>query len=198
MNSIVRCAFLVCLFGATLGAQSQDLPLREGDRVLVKLWTDTVFADSARVHRNSRVVLPRVGVVSLANVPAGQVSDSVRAAYERLYRSLTVEVTPLRKVTVIGEVQRPDVYYLEPNSLLRDAVGVAGGITEIGRANRIRLVRDSSSRLIRGWQILLGDAGTVHSGDVLVAEREPWIKRNALTVVSATGVLFSIYVTLKP
>jgi protein involved in polysaccharide export with SLBB domain len=179
-------------------AQTRELPLREGDRILLKLWSDTVFADTARVQRGAVVVLPRVGAVSLAAVPISQVSDSVRSAYARLFRSLTVEVSPLRKITVVGEVRRPDVYFLDPNTLLRDAVGVAGGITEIGRENRIRVVRDSSSRLVKGWQTLLGEAATVQSGDVLIAEREPWLKRNALTVVSATGVLFSIYVTLRP
>lgn len=189
---------MVCAIPGALGAQERrDLPLREGDRVLIKLWSDTLFADTARVQSGVTVILPRVGHVSLANIPVGQVGDSVRRAYAALFRSLTVEVSPLRKVTVVGEVRRPDVYYLEPHSMFRDAMGIAGGITEIGRANRIRLVRDSSNRVIRNWQTLLGEAAAIHSGDVLVAEREPWLKRNAWTAVSAVGVLFSIYVTVK-
>jgi protein involved in polysaccharide export with SLBB domain len=184
---------------AAVSAQTpaRDLPLKEGDRVMVKLWMDTVFADTARVQQRGIVVLPRVGPVSIHDVPASLVADSIRSAYTFVFRALTVEVSPLRKVTIIGDVERPHVYYFDPLTLVRDAIAMAGGVTEIGRTNRAMIVRDSEPIRMKHWRLRADNDAYIRSGDVVIVEREPWIKRNLFTVLSGTSVLISIVLTLS-
>jgi polysaccharide export outer membrane protein len=197
LRHAIRLAFLSSLaVPSAAAAQAPDLPLRDGDRVLVKIWSDTLFADSARVQHGVSVVLPRVGSVPFGGVPASRIADSVRSVYSRLFRSLSVEVSPLRKVTVIGEVRRPSVFYLDPEATIGDAVAMAGGVTDIGKSRRLTRIHDSSVRKVSDWQTLRGNDAFVRSGEVLLVEREPWVKRNAFAVVSGISVLLSIGLTL--
>lgn len=193
---LVLTALGLCI-PATAAAQTHNQPLRDGDRVLVKIWTDSVFADTSRVQHSGTIVLPRLGTMSIAGLPSSEIQDSVQRAYGRLIREATVEVTPLRKVTVFGEVRRPAIYYLETQSSMRDAIAMAGGINDIGVIRRITLIRDSVQTRMKDWQRKNGEDAVIRSGDILIVDRESWFKRNAFTVVSGTSVLLSIILTLS-
>lgn len=187
---------LLCV-SAPAAAQVRDRPLQDGDRILLKIWTDTIFADTLRVQSNGRVVLPRIGDLNVQRLPPRDIPDSVRHAYTSLLRTATVEVTPLRRVTVLGEVQKPSIYFLEPEASLRDAVALAGGVTEIGVSGHVTVVRGAGRTKVADWQRRTGDDAAVQSGDIVIVDRESWFKRNAFTVVSAAGVLLSIVLSLS-
>ncbi len=177
-------------------AQVRERPLADGDRVLIKLWMDSVFADMARVSSGT-IILPRLGPLSIATVPASAVADSVQSAYARVFSPLAVEVTPLRKVTVVGEVRAPAIYFIELGSTLRDVIAMAGGIVEIGRTGYLTVLRDSVSTRVRNWQTRMDSSAVLQSGDFVIVEREPWVKRNAFTLVSGVSVLLSVILTLS-
>jgi polysaccharide biosynthesis/export protein len=174
-----------------------DLPLRPGDRLLVKVWVDTVFADSARIDEHGTVVLPRLGALTLTRLSAGDIADSVRLAYTRLIRTTAIEVTPLRRVTVLGEVKQPATYYMETASTLRDAVAMAGGITDIGAIGHAVILRDSGRINVRHWERSQDADLIMHSGDVVWIDREPWLKRNIFSVISGLGIVFSLIYTIR-
>src|SRR6185437_9686530 len=126
MHRLVRGALLLlaattALSGAALAQRStttnptnpENAPLKAGDRVLIKVWLDTLFADTVRIDDNGAAILPRLGPVPLTGMPASEVADSVRNAYRDIVLTPSIEVTPLRRVTVLGEVNRPGTYFLE-------------------------------------------------------------------------------------
>lgn len=198
LSRILRYALpaLACI-SSRAPAQVRDEPLRDGDRVLVKIWTETQhFFDTTRVQPDGHVILPRLGTLSIAGLPASQMQDSVRRAYSMIIREAPVEVTGLRKITVFGEVRRPGVYYLETHANLRDAIALAGGIGDFGISSRINLIRGGERTRLGDWQNRSDDLVAVRSGDVIVVDRESWVKRNAFTVVSGTSVLLSIILAL--
>jgi protein involved in polysaccharide export with SLBB domain len=182
---------------ARLSAQIRDQPLRDGDRILLKIWTDTIFGDTARVQQGSIVILPRLGAVSIASIPANRVADSLRSAYARLLRDAAIEVTPLRRVTVSGAVRNPGLYFLDTQSTVREAIAIAGGISDAGVTSHLTLLRDSSRIRMKDWQVATGETATVHSGDIVIVDRQSWLRQNAFTVVSGVSVLFSIILTLS-
>ena len=195
MHRPVLVLFLLLAATSTLPAQRGDRPLVDGDRVLIKLWMDSIFADTARVQQGA-IMLPRLGPMSVTGIPAELVADSVRRAYSSVFRPVTAEITALRRVTVLGEVRSPRVYYFEPGTRVREAIATAGGIPESGKSGYVTVLRDSTRTRLRDWQLRTDDESIVQSGDVLVVDRESWFKRNAFTVVSGTSVLLSIIITL--
>lgn len=203
MDQILRCvlraAAVVALCSTAASGQApvvNDAPLLFGDRVVVKIWLDTTFADTVRIDQSGSLTLPRVGPLHVANLPASRVADSVRSAYARVTRTLAIEVTPLRRVTVGGEVSEPGVYYLETHATLREAVAVAGGVTDIGSTGTLRLMRGGDTQAVQGWDGRDDAEMIVRSSDVIWINREPWLKRNVFSIISGAGVLLSVILTL--
>jgi protein involved in polysaccharide export with SLBB domain len=202
MHRLVRGAvFLVAIMTTVRGTahpQSSDpatAPLRAGDRLLVKVWLDTTFADTVRIDETGTAILPRLGPLTILDMQPSAIADSVRRAYSRIIRTPAIEVTALRRVTVLGEVRKPATYFMETHSTVREAVALAGGVTDIGELGNLTVIRDSVRISFREWE-RRGDAGAIiHSGDVLLIDREPWLKRNIFSVISGLGVLFSVLYT---
>src|SRR5207344_1781553 len=99
-------------------------------------------------------------------------------AYTRVTRTPSIEVTPLRRVTVIGEVKKPATYFVETMATLREAVALAGGLTEIGSLGRVTVIRDSARLAFDKWEQRRDSEVIMRSGDVVWVDREPWLKRN--------------------
>lgn len=51
-------------------------------------------------------------------------------------------VNRARQVYIDGYVSRPGGYTIEPGTTLRQALSLAGGVTELGAVNRVRVLRD--------------------------------------------------------
>lgn len=189
----VLVALLPC--GTTLDAQPRVL--QPGDRVLVKVWIDSIFADTVRVGVGGTTVMPRLGPLELGSVPIVELADSVRRAYARVFSVPAVEVSPLVRVTALGEMRRPGVYFVDPGTHIRELVALAGGLTEVARESRVTLIRGKSRLRVKSWLELSGAETSLTSGDAVVAERESWIQRNTFTLVSAASVLTSIILALS-
>jgi polysaccharide export outer membrane protein len=172
-----------------------NAPLRPGDRILVKIWLDTTFADTVRIDETGAAMLPRLGPMRITDLLSGLVADSIRRAYTRVTRTPAIEVTPLRRITVLGEVKRPATYFMETSTTLREAVALAGGVTDIGTLSRITVIRDSVRLVVPKWEQREDSPTVIRSGDVVWVDREPWLKRNIFSVISGLGVLFSVIYT---
>jgi protein involved in polysaccharide export with SLBB domain len=169
-----------------------NAPLRPGDRLLVKIWLDTAFADTVRIDETGAAMLPRLGPMHITDLSSKAIADSVRRAYTRVTRTPSVEVTPLRRVTVIGEVRKPATYFVETMATLREAVALAGGVTDIGSLGHVTIIRDSARLVFDKWEQRRDNEVIIRSGDVVWLDREPWLKRNVFSIVSGLGVLFSV------
>lgn len=172
-----------------------NAPLKPGDRLLIKIWLDTTFADTVRIDETGAAMLPRLGAMRITDLLSRSIADSVRRAYTRVTRTPSIEVTPLRRVTVLGEVKLPATYFMETSTTLREAIALAGGVTDIGALKQLIVLRDSSRISINDWQRRADDQTIIRSGDVVWVDREPWLKRNIFSVISGLGVLFSVLYT---
>ena len=182
--------------GAASAQAQSGAPLSPGDRVFVRVGSDTTWSDSLAVDAEGRIFLPRIGALALRTVPASAVPAAVREALASIYRLADATVVPLRRVTVTGEVRRPGVYFLPLEASLGDAVAVAQGATEIGNLERLTLVRSGTSTRLRNWTAGPQGAQAVASGDLLVIERDPWLKRNALSLISTVALLITTIVAV--
>jgi polysaccharide export outer membrane protein len=211
MHRLVRGALFVLAGATALATQSiaahpqasdpdsvrspANAPLHPGDRLLVKLWLDTTLTDTVRLDETTSAIIPRLGPLPLAGLPASEIADSVRRAYTRVIRTPSIEITPLRRVTVIGEVNKPATYFLETRATLREAVAMAGGMTPIAVVSHVTIVRDTLRIRVKDWARRGGPSTVLHSDDVVWVDREPWIEQNLFSVISGVGVVFSVLYT---
>lgn len=202
-NDTIPAVKRILIFAASLAvgaasAQAQSsAPLSPGDRVFVRVGSDTTWSDSLAVDTEGRIFLPRIGALALRTVPASAVPAAVRQALGSVYRLADATVVPLRRVTVSGEVRKPGVYFLPVEASLGDAVAVAQGATEIGNLERLTIVRGGTATRLRHWTTGPQGAQGVASGDLLVLERDPWLRRNALSFISTMALLVTTIVAVR-
>jgi Periplasmic protein involved in polysaccharide export len=170
--------------------------VQAGDRIVVKVYRELELSDTLLVMADGTITLPRVGVVH-AEMPIAALADTVRARYGKFLRNPSVELVVLRRVSVNGEVLKPDVYYVDVSMTLRDVIARAGGVTADGSDGRVDIVRRGQRIHIPNWQDDYTRASDLESGDQIVVGRRSWLSRNAFSAISSLGLIVSLFVTLR-
>lgn len=170
--------------------------LAPGDSVRVVVWRRPEFSGDFVVAPNGTITHPLYRSVTVAGVPFATAEANLRRFLIRFEENPEFVMEPLVRISVSGEVDRPRVYALRPETTIAEAVGVAGGVTRDGNRNRVRILRSENSGQTREFVVNLNDPATgagrapVLSGDQIVVDR----KRNFLRdiVLPALGVIGSV------
>jgi polysaccharide export outer membrane protein len=173
-----------------------EVALERGDVVRVAVWREPELSGEFPIDDQGRLTLPLLGAVTVAGRPWQAIQDSLLGAYAVQLRNPSVTLTPLRRVSVLGEVMRPSQYLVDPTTSLAGVVAMAGGATPIGDLHRVRVIRNGQT-IMRSASIegLLLQGG-VHSNDQVFVDRRPWLELNVALVASATLSAASIIVAL--
>lgn len=174
------------------GGQSMLAP---GDSVRVVVWRKPEFSGDFVVAPNGTITHPLYRSVQVGGVPFATAEANIRRFLSRFEENPEFVVEPLVRVSVSGEVDRPRVYALRPETTIAEAVAQAGGTTENGNATRVRVLRLEQGQQ-RQLLVNLNDpaqgAGMtpVLSGDQIVVDRRRNFLREVL--VPTLGIIGSI------
>lgn len=182
--------------GMMSGPGIDTVTLRPGDAVKVVIWREPDLSGEFPVDVYGRVNFALLGEMEVTGIPVRALRDTLMAQYRVHVRSPSITITPLRRITITGEVQRPGLYGVDPTISLGGAVALAGGSTANGDINRIMLIRAGQERGERiGAAQTLTNMG-VSSGDQVIVLRRGWFDRNSAFLVSALLSLGGIIVSL--
>ncbi len=166
-----------------------------GDRISISVWGEPELAGTFPVTEDGNVVLPKLGVVRATNRSVAQLQDSVRRAYAALIRA-PVEIEVLRRISVQGEVNKPDLYMVDLTMTLRDVIAKAGGLTGAGHPGKVYILRGDSTIRVGEGRPGIFMATELRSGDQIVVGPRSWIARNSLaltgTAFGLVGIIISI------
>ena len=147
--------------------------LRPGDVLRVNVWRHPELSGDFQVALDSTLVDPVYQVVKVAGVPLPAVRERLRSLLSKYEQDVQFVVEPLFPVTVAGEVRQPNLYRLPQGTTFAQAIAQAGGPTELGRLDRVRVIRRDREMVIdlaRGYSKY--EALPIASGDqVLVGRR---------------------------
>jgi len=127
------------------------------------------------VHADGTIQLPMVGKVAVEGKTITEAEDLIRLAAKDYLKEVVVKVRVLTyKVTVMGEVKAPGVYYNYNNYItIFDAIGLAQGTTEFAKLADVLVVRNtptgarSYSLNLNSKTSLASDAYYPQPGDVV-------------------------------
>ena len=200
-----RIALWLLLFAAPLSAQqpvpSAELMLSPGDSIHLYIWREEDLTGGLLVDPEGWVVLPLLGPRQVTGRPWMEVREEIVRDYQEKggLRNPSIELTPLRRVYVLGEVNRPGPYSVDPAISLSGAIAMAGGANWQGDIRSARVVRDGEL-ILDGVRVesALAQVG-VRSGDQIFVSRRSWFERNSTflisTMLSATGIVITILAT---
>jgi polysaccharide biosynthesis/export protein VpsN len=177
---------------------SEPFTLRPGDVLQIRVWREPDLGGDYLVDGRGEVVLPMLGRRRVADVDPDSLRAELLEAYGEFLRNPAIVITPLRRINVGGEVNRPGLYPVDPTITLSGAIGLAGGVTTQGDIRRIRVVREGRVRVHRADQANTLDDIDIQSGDQILVDRRSWFDRNSTFLVSAllsvTSVVTSIII----
>lgn len=121
--------------------ESQSEYLRGGDEVILRVWPDTTLSGRYRVEADGHAYLPLVGKTPVVGRSLEEIREELVAEYAEVMRSPVVVIVPRFRVSVLGGVRAPGLYFVEPPTTLMDLVSMAGGFTNTAESEKIRLLR---------------------------------------------------------
>jgi polysaccharide biosynthesis/export protein len=179
--------------GSSAALQSTLTP---GDSVRIVVWRKPEFSGDFVVAPDGSITHPLFRAVKVAGVPYATAEANVRRFLARFEENPEFVMEPLVRVAVSGEVGRPAVFAMRPETTIGEAVARAGGVGEDGASNKIQLLRLDASGRQQNMRIDLNDpeggSGTlpVRSGDQIIVPLRRSFTRDVL--IPTLGVIGSI------
>lgn len=173
-----------------------DALLQPGDVLGIEIWREPDLSGQFLVNEDGTVTLPMLGDRRVAGIPVPTLRDQLVSAYREELRNPSISITPLRRVYVLGEVNRPGLHSVDPTVSLAGAVALAGGANFQGDLRRIRVIR-GSEEILHGIPLETAlSAVDIRSGDQIFVDRRNWFERNSAVLVSSAVGLTSIVISL--
>jgi len=177
-------ATVLCLLGCSppprpsqgvLEAPTDKTTLGPGDRFRLQIVGEKDLPTEYQVGADGSVTLPYVQRLEVAGLEPNEVAALVR---ERLVEgkvlsdpSVIVTVLEYRskRVTVLGQVQKPGSFQLEPGMTLLQAISLAGGLTSLANVSRVNLTRTSDGKATT----VVVNIEAIYEGDVVDIPLQP-------------------------
>ncbi len=170
--------------------------LRPGDVVKLMIWREKDLSGELTVDENGVVVFPKLGPIRVTEVAPEALRDTLVTLYQRYLVNPSIEVTLLRRVTILGAVRKPGVYPVDPTTTIADALALAGGVAPEGRMNRLELRRGDQRIDIDVHAGMRIADSPIQSGDQLYVPERTWLARNVGVVTTLISVASSVAVAL--
>lgn len=170
--------------------------IRAGDIVRLSVWREEALSGEFPVNQFGRVVLPMVGEYDVSGETARSFRERVMSDLRERIVNPSIEVVVLKRVRVLGEVNEPGVYALDPTLTVADALAMAKGNTPLAQAGKVVLRR--------GGEVVTSDIRVetrisdtpIRSGDELLVPQRGWFDRNTGAVIGGASALIGIVITL--
>jgi polysaccharide export outer membrane protein len=199
---------LICAaiaFGS-LYAQGESLRPREraatahaepGDKFILHIVGEPLMSETVTVNERGQVPLPKIGVFEVTPLSLLALEDTLRTRYAQYLRTPAIEVQVLRRLTVGGEVVRPNLYYVDVATTLREAISLAGGMTENAKRDKVYIMREGTRIDVPNWQSNDSRIAELRSGDQVMVGRKSWLAINALGATTTFVVVASLLLSLR-
>jgi polysaccharide export outer membrane protein len=178
-------------------AAAAEALLRPGDVVALKIWREKDLTGEFDVDADGVVVFPKIGPMRVTDLPPDTLRARLLEAYGQYLRNPSIEITLLRRVTILGAVHKPGLYPVSPTMTIADALALAGGATSEGTADRIEVVRDGErikTKLTRRTRIA---DSPITSGDQIFVPVRSWASRNTPIVATLISAATSLFIAFR-
>jgi polysaccharide export outer membrane protein len=166
--------------------------LRPGDVVRLAIWREPDLSGEFTVDKDGTVMFPKIGAQRVTEVSPDSLRTALVAAYRVYLRNPSIDVTLLRRVNVLGAVQKPGLYPVDPTMTIADVIALAGGATSVGDPHKVELRRIGSTRTrVVAAATKLADS-PLRPGDQLYVPERSWMARNPGVVIGAVSTLITI------
>ncbi len=151
-----RVLITACLSAAIeFGAGATDLPkvaaanpadykLGPEDVIEVFVWKEPDLSSTVVVRPDGKITLPLANELDASGKTAVQLQEEIAKRLEQYIQRPIVNVMVKQinslKISVLGEVRKPDVYRIKTRVTVLDAIAMAGGFTDLARPAKSEVI----------------------------------------------------------
>ena len=130
-------------------AASGEYYLGPEDVVQVWVYKEPDLSTTAVVRPDGKLSIPLIGELDAKGRTAVQLQDEIRQKLSTYVEQpvVTVIVKEINypKISVLGQVRKPDQYKIRQRLTVLDAIALAGGFTDYAKKDRVVVLRNSVS-----------------------------------------------------
>jgi polysaccharide export outer membrane protein len=128
-----------------LAAGGPDYRLGPEDVIEVFVWKEPDLSVSVVIRPDGKISLPLANELEASGKTATELQLEITEKLRRYVTQPIVNVMVKQinslKISVLGEVRKPDVYRIKNRLTVLDAIAMAGGFTDLARPNRVVVLR---------------------------------------------------------
>jgi len=179
------------LEAASIRTRLADGDFAAGDRIYLRVDGEQALTDTFTVGPARVLALPMTGEVSLKGVLRSELEPYLQKTLGRFIKDPVIQARSLIRIAVLGEVTRPGFYTVPAQTLVSDALMLAGGPTHEAKLENLRIAR-GPQRVWEGQalQRALADGKTLdqlnlQAGDrIEVPAKSSWFTESTLRAVT--------------
>jgi polysaccharide export outer membrane protein len=137
-------------FSQTVPRSSADQEYAMGpeDVVQVWVWKEPDLSTTAVIRPDGKLSMPLVGELDAKGKTARKLQEEIgqrlQAYLAEPVVTVIVKEVNYPKISVLGQVRKPDVYKIRQNMTVLDAIAMAGGFTDYANRGKVTVLRKSS------------------------------------------------------
>lgn len=145
--------------------------LQVGDRIQLTVEGQTPLTNTFTVEPGRVLVLPAIGDIPLAGVLRSELEAHLTKELSKYIVQPTVHASSLVRITITGAVAKPGFYLIPAESLIPDALMLAGGPSNTADMKKISISRSGQkiwdggtlqNAIVQGWTV---DQLSLRAGD---------------------------------
>ena len=136
------------------------------DQIEVFVWKEPELSTTVTVRPDGWVSLPLAGEIEATGKTAVELQQEIATKIGKFVVNPIVNVMVKQvnslKISVLGEVRKPDVYRIKNRVTVLDAIAMAGGFTDLAKPNKVVVLRNTPTgpkRFKVNVKQLVGDEG---------------------------------------
>ncbi|HEV8511020.1 MAG TPA: polysaccharide biosynthesis/export family protein [Gemmatimonadales bacterium] len=126
---------------ALIRSRLESGDFQSGDRIFIRVEGEPQLTDTFAVNPAGELELPQLGTVPLHGVLRSELGERLQLHLARFLRNPVVQVRPLIRLLIEGDVVRPGFYAAAPQQPLADVITQAGGLTQRAKPLAMRVER---------------------------------------------------------
>jgi polysaccharide export outer membrane protein len=155
------CLLALLLAGTVLTVSAQnprtetfgDSEYRLGpeDVVEVSVWKEEALSKTVVIRPDGKITLNLIGEIVASKKTAMELEKEIHTQFAKFFTAdpprvnVVVKEINSPKVSVAGEVKKPDVYPIRQKTTLLGVIALAGGLTEWAKKDKVVVIREGKS-----------------------------------------------------
>jgi len=167
----VLCLLVALLAGGTPAAQ--EYAIGPGDVLRITVWGHDDLSKDYPVSQDGRVPFPLIGSVQAVGLSTAELAKRIRDLLEKDYLVNPQVIVGIKeylskKVNVMGEAEKPGLFYLTGPTTLLELLSKAGGLSKTAGKDLVLVRTEGADGKVNaaGSTILRLDVRKIQSGDV--------------------------------